>query len=153
MLALRARPSTKAAKSKVVTTVTSARKPEVPPTTSTSTSTRTTPSVPVSAGITIAATPLVVPESTLTTRVESPLAAKSQPETKSQYTMASTSKAPPPEAAKGPLTQPPSSQSTIAVFKLAATSHSWRFGKKPPRRMRKSPSLPMRSSLRWEPSR
>ena len=40
------------------------------------------------------------------TRVESPLAAKSQPETKPQYAMTGMSKAPPSEAAKGPLIQP-----------------------------------------------
>ena len=102
----RSRPSNKVAKKKSSTNVTSVRKPEVPLTTSSSTSTKTTLSAPASAGVTITATPPPVPESTLTTRVESPLAAKSQPETKTQYAMTSMSKAPPSKAAKGPLIQP-----------------------------------------------
>ena len=103
MFILRARPSTKV---KNVATVTSVRKPGVPPMTSTSTSTKTTPSAPVSTDVTIAASHPPIPESILTTRVKTPPAAKSQPQAGIQYAMTSASKATSTEAAKGPLIQP-----------------------------------------------
>ena len=71
---------------------------------------KTTPSAPAAAGVTIAGTPPVL-ESVLTTRVESPLATKSQPVDKTQYLLISTSKTSPPETAKRPLD--PSSNLTI----------------------------------------
>ena len=102
VLLFRARPSTKVAKLHDATDVTSTRKPEAPPTHSTSTSTKTTPSVVASTGVTIAATPPPIPVVELVTRVNCPPAAKPQPTAQAEYTMTSTSKAPPPEATKEP---------------------------------------------------
>ena len=66
-------------------------------------STKVTPLAPVSTGVTIASTPPTIPESILTTRVKTPPVAKPQPKAGAQYILTSTSKTPPPEAAKGPL--------------------------------------------------